>query len=167
LIVRPADTTDARGIAEVHVETWRATYGGVMPQHVLDELDVGERERMWTRLIAHADLSVFVAESEGRTVGFANVGACRDEPATGELYAIYVRPSLHGSGAGQALMDASVRWLAERWDEAVLWVATENPRARRFYERNEWTVDGERVDESLVGAPLPETRYRLSGLKRR
>ena len=64
-------------------------------------------------------------------------------------------------------MDAAVRALSERWDEAMLWVATENPRARRFYERCGWIVDGERVDESIPGASVAETRYRLSGLARR
>ena len=36
--VRPARPEDARRIAEIHVETWRATYPGVVPQEVLDEL---------------------------------------------------------------------------------------------------------------------------------
>mgnify|MGYP001076255222 CR=1 FL=1 len=56
---------------------------------------------------------------------------------------------------------------AESFDEAILWVATENPRARRFYEREGWSEDGERVDESIPGVSLPETRYRVSGLARR
>ena len=40
--VRPARPEDARRIAEIHVETWRATYPGVMPQEVLDGLSVDE-----------------------------------------------------------------------------------------------------------------------------
>ena len=65
------------------------------------------------------------------------------------------------------LMEAAVAAPTERWDEAILWVTTENPRARRFYERYSWVADGERIDDSIPGASVPETRYRLSGLGRR
>ena len=85
----------------------------------------------------------------------------------GELYAIYVVPGAQGTGAGSALMEAAVGSLGERFEEAILWVATENPRARGFYERHGWSVDGERIDDSIPGVSLPETRYRLSGLGRR
>jgi GNAT superfamily N-acetyltransferase len=118
LQVRRATDDDARAIADVQVETWRATYLDVMPADVLDALDVEERERMWRRFAAADGFAVFVAEREERIVGFASVGACRDLPGTGELFAIYVAPHFQRTGAGLALMEAAVAWLAERWDEA-------------------------------------------------
>jgi GNAT superfamily N-acetyltransferase len=165
--VRPARLEDARRVGEIHVETWRATYVGVMPQEVLDGLSVDDRERLWREWIPHGETEVFVAELDDEVVGFVSVGPRRSSPRSGELYAIYVLPSAHGSGAGPALMEAAVAALARRFDEAILWVATENPRARRFYERCGWVADGERVDDSIPGAVVPETRYRLSGLHRR
>jgi ribosomal protein S18 acetylase RimI-like enzyme len=164
--VRPVRPDDARRLAEIHVETWRATYRGVMPQELLDALSVDARERQWNEWIPNPDVAAFVAESDGKVIGFVSVGRCWTEPEIGELYAIYVVPEAQGSGAGPALMEAAVESLGERWDEAILWVATENPRARRFYEREGWVADGERVDESF-GAAVPETRYRRSGLRRR
>jgi ribosomal protein S18 acetylase RimI-like enzyme len=164
--VRRARLEDARRLAEVHVETWRATYTDVMPREVLDGLSVDEREGLWREWIPHPETEVFVAELDGEVVGFVSVGPCWNSPAMGELYAIYVVPRAHGSGAGPALMDAAVAALGRRWNVAILWVATENPRARRFYERHGWVADGERVD-SIAGASVPETRYRLSGLGQR
>lgn len=164
---RTARPGDARSIAEIHVDTWRTTYPGILPQEVLDRQSVDAREQLWARALAAAELAVFVAESGGQLVGFASVGPSRFEDGVGELYAIYVRQEAHGSGAGPKLMDAAVAWLAQRWDEATLWVAAENPRARRFYEREGWVVDGERVDDSIPGAVVREARYRLSGLHRR
>ena len=165
--VRPATTEDARAIADIQVETWRAAYVGVMPQRVLDELDVEARERMWRSWTAAPDWAVFVGERSGRTVGFVSVGPSRDQEGIGELPAIYVSPAAWGTGAGRALMDAGVAWLKERWSEAILWVAEENPRARRFYERYGWKLDGEgKVDEVARGALVAVVRYRLSGLDR-
>jgi GNAT superfamily N-acetyltransferase len=164
-VVRRAHPADARGIAEVKVESWRAAYVGVMPQSVLDAMDVDVHEQLWRTFVARDTLAVFVAERDDRIIGFANVGPCRDEPGIGELYAIYVRPDAWGTGAGLALMKTAAEWLGERWPEAVLWVAEENPRARRFYERCGWTVDGGRkVDEVEPGARVAEIRYRLSFL---
>lgn len=165
--VRRARPDDARAIAEVHVDTWRTTYPGIVPQEVIDSLTVERREGQWTRHIPNPEHAVFVAEVGGRVEGFVSVGPSRFAEGEGELSAIYVRVPAQGTGMGDALMNAAVEWLAERWDEATLWVATENPRARRFYERHGWVEDGERVDDSIAGASIPETRYRLSGLGRR
>ena len=164
--VRRATPDDARAVAEVHVETWRATYVGVMPQAVLDGLDVEERERAWRERTSSEESATFVGEREGRVVGFVSVGPCREAEGTGEVYAIYVLPAAWGTGAGLALMHAGVAWLAERWTEAVLWVAAQNPRARRFYQRYGWTPESTRVEEVEPGVCVPEVRYRLSGLDR-
>ena len=64
-------------------------------------------------------------------------------------------------------MEVGVEWLAERWQEAILWVAEENPRARRFYERYGWVAETTRVEEVVPGARISEVLYRLSGLDRR
>ena len=45
---------------------------------------------------------------------------------------------------------------------ASLWVLEDNPRARRFYEREGWTLDGERREEEFLGAPVTEVRYRIT-----
>ena len=163
--VRRATPEDARAIAEVKVETWRATYAGVMPQSVLDAMDVDEHSRYWAQA-ATAAAAIFVAEQEGGVVGFVCVGPCRDTQAIGELYAIYVVPEAWSTGAGLALMEVAVEWLAGHGQEAILWVAEENPRARRFYERYGWVAETTRVEEVVPGAHISEVLYRLSGLDR-
>ena len=138
-----------------------------MPQEVLDGLSVDERERNWQEWIPHPETRAFVVELDGGVVGFVSVGPCWTDARSASSTRSTSLPAGQGRGAGLALMEAGVGALSERWDEAILWVATENPRARRFYERYGWEVDGERVDDSIPGVSLPETRYRLSGLGRR
>jgi ribosomal protein S18 acetylase RimI-like enzyme len=162
--VRRATEDDARAISRIRVETWRATYARIIPGPVLDGLDVEQGERWWRRALAAEGFVTFVAEQGADVVGFVSLGPCRDIDHVGEVYAIYVQPEAWGTGAGLALMDAGVDWLAGRWDEAVLWVAEENPRARRFYESYGWIAEERRVEEVAPGAFVPEVRYRLSGL---
>jgi ribosomal protein S18 acetylase RimI-like enzyme len=166
ITVRRATPADAWAIAEVHVATWRGAYAHVFPAEVLASLSVDDREEMWRQTIGDDSMSVYVAEDGSVTVGFVSVGPSRDAEGEGELYAIYVHPDAWGSGAGRAVMDAGREWLAERFATASLWVLEDNPRARHFYEREGWLVDGRRTDV-VRGVSVAEVRYRLSGLGRR
>jgi RimJ/RimL family protein N-acetyltransferase len=59
-------------------------------------------------------------------------------------------------------MAAFKDWLAEEgYNSAMLWVLADNPRARRFYEREGWRADGERAD-TIRGVEVEEALYRLS-----
>ena len=45
---------------------------------------------------------------------------------------------------------------------ASLWVLEDNPRARRFYEREGWRLDGGRRKEEFLGVEISEVRYRVT-----
>jgi GNAT superfamily N-acetyltransferase len=78
----------------------------------------------------------------------------------GELYAIYVRPSSWGTGAGRALIERAETSLRESgFPHAVLWVLKGNTRAERFYRAAGWTQEGKKSD-IFQGAPVIELRYR-------
>jgi GNAT superfamily N-acetyltransferase len=164
--VRRAAPDDARAIAAVHVQTWRAAYRHALPADVFDALDVDERERLWQQLLDDDENAVFVSELDAIVTGFVSVGPSREVEGEGEVYAIYLHPDSWGSGAGAVLMQAARTWLAQRFPAAILWVLEDNPRARRFYEREGWSVDGERMDV-MRGVEVPEVRYRLSFLDQR
>lgn len=80
------------------------------------------------------------AGADGEIVGIAWAGPARGEnpPAESELYVLYLLAAHHGSGAGQALLDAVLGGAAS----ASLWVADPNPRAQAFYRRNGFAPDG-------------------------
>jgi len=160
--VRRALPGDAAAIADVHVRTWQAAYGHVFEPERLARIDVSRRAAGWSRRLADGE-TAFVAERDGAVVAFASVGPARDLHGLGELYAIYALPAAWGSDAGPALMRASVGALrAAGYGEAVLWVLEDNPRARRFYEREGWTLDGAAKEDEFLGTRVPEVRYRIS-----
>ena len=159
-MIRPAVQADIPSIARVHVQAWRETYAGLIPQEVLDNLSTEERAAMWRGALSEHATSLLVYEHEGEVVGFAAVGPEREKHAlyTGELYAIYLLKAFHGQGYGGALFHGAVRSLKGQGRDAMrLWVLEENP-TRGFYEHLGGELH-ERKTLTFVGTPLTEVAY--------
>ena len=107
-----------------------------------------------------------VAIVDEAIVGFAAMGPrdfSADEPAVGELYAIYVLPDMQGRGVGRALMTETVgRLRRDGFADAVLWVFEDHPRTRLFYEQTGWSADGGTKSETWLGTTAPTVRYRIA-----
>ncbi|MFL5798059.1 MAG: GNAT family N-acetyltransferase [Actinomycetota bacterium] len=166
LSIRPANPSDAEAVAAVHVHGWQWGYRGLIPDGILDGLDVSERADRWRTIMTSEDrtASVYLAERGGRVVGFVSCGPARelnaDDESTGEVYAIYQEPDVAGTGVGRALFRRAVEDLWNRgFDRAVLWVLETNALARRFYEREGWHTDGATKTENFQGFALHELRY--------
>lgn len=165
--VRRATAGDGRTIATIHVEGWRWAYRGHIPDELLDGLSVERREAFWRRELSDpsSEVRVWLADRDGRPVGFVATGAPQDEdvaPGTAELHAIYLLEDAVGSGVGRALMARAVEHLRERGHPAAtLWVLASNDRARRFYEAAGWHADGGVKRDDFGGEILEEVRYRL------
>jgi ribosomal protein S18 acetylase RimI-like enzyme len=164
LEIREARVRDARGIARVHVDCWRTTYAGLLPQTLLDALDYDHREAIWREALQIADESrrvAFVAVRGDEIVGFANAGPARHRTSDerGEVYAIYVLAEQQRTGIGRALFRAVMAGLHEAdLEPIVLWVLQGNP-ASAFYEKMSGTFAGKREDQ-IGGATVTELGYR-------
>lgn len=140
MIIRHATASDARPIAHVHATSWRETYGRFVEDPANSPwFDVERRIRMWRSNLEHATFATLIAEDHTGVIGFAAAQRVTEPDAVRpeELTMLYVLARAHGSGAGQALLDAV---LADR--SASLWVAADNPRAHSFYRRNGFVADG-------------------------
>jgi ribosomal protein S18 acetylase RimI-like enzyme len=162
LEVRRASPDDAAAIAEVHVRTWQDAYEHVFGAERLAGVTVEQRLPMWHQILHDPEQTALVAEDEtGRIVGWCTVAPSRDADADGELWGIYVRSEAWGSGVGSALLAAGIEALrASGYREVILWVLEDNPRARRFYEREGWAFDGVRKQDEFLGVKVTEVRYR-------
>ena len=97
--VRRATVDDAEAIERIRVETWRATYRGLLPDGLIDQLQPNvERRRERLRSPAPYELN-FMTEERARVVGYAIAGPKRspDREYPGGVFAIYVLPTFQGS----------------------------------------------------------------------
>lgn len=138
--IRSANPSDAGSIAKVHVDAWRTTYAGIVPDKYLASLSHGNRESNWEEMLAsdRPAHGIFVVETHGgEVVGFANCGPERGSTPTyrGELYAIYLLEEYQRMGIGHRLVSAvAQRLLVDGLSSMLLWVLEDNHPARRFYE---------------------------------
>ena len=153
--IREARPEDAARLGAVHVQCWRESYSHLLSQQLLDSIRPEDRASRWEQIIASPNDQQWVAEVDGEIVGFAGTGPARDDdaPRELELYAIYVLTAHHGSGAGQALLDAAIGT-----EPSFLWIATDNPRAEAFYRRNGFEFDGVTKVAPFFGEMLRESR---------
>lgn len=166
--IRPAQPDDAAGIGRVHVETWRSTYAGMLPDSYLVGLSATRHAATWARTLnrpaGSKGESVLVAEDDGHVVGFVSGGAARPckalktERTDGEVYTLYVLPDYQGRGLGRELLATGFGHMADAgYTAAVIWVLQPNP-SRFFYEAMGGVRIGER-EEKFAGAPVLEVAY--------
>ena len=170
-LIRRARHGDAAAIAKVYVESWRATYPGLVPDGYLLALsEPATAERWRTRLAASGKAGgeaggeaggAWVAlERRQGLVGFASCGPQRTalEGYGGELYTLYLLDSAQGRGLGRRLLAAvAADLMAKDVEGMVTWVLRDNP-SRWFYER----LGGQRLGEQTIclgRALLPEIAY--------
>ena len=171
MLIRKAIHEDVPGIAKVHVDGWRTTYKGIVPDTYLASLSYKNRERIWTSGIK--ENNVYIAEdADGEIVGFATGGKERTgkyAAYVGELYAIYLLEGYQGKGIGRTLVQSVVDDLLEKkLNSMLIWALEENP-ACRFYE----ALGGMKIDTTEIeieGKKLSEIAYgwnRLAELRGR
>ncbi len=167
LQIRAAVEADDLAIAEIGVRSWEAAYRSLLPDELLDALDVAERvaARRRQRRRGARERRMWVAERAGSIVGYASTGPARDADAardTAEIYSLYVHPGAWSTGIGSALLrHATADLFARGLREVRLWCLTSNDAARRFYEHMGLVLDVPERARDVRGFSLPHTRYRL------
>jgi GNAT superfamily N-acetyltransferase len=166
--IRRALPADARAIAEVAVRGWQTAYRRLMPEEFLAGLSLAGREAAWREMLdrdTDGSIPAWLAERDGRAVGFVSSGPPRDEDVplpSAEVYAIYVLPEEWRGGIGRSLLDTAIAYWRERGaTQLALWVLEGNAPARAFYEAMGWRPDGGRQHLKIAGTRLAEIRYRL------
>ena len=168
VFIRPASVHDAPDIREVHAESWRAAYRGLVPDEYIEKR-VGSKDAEWYRTMIDRPgtprAGTFVAVSDQCVVGFAHFSDASDEdlgPEVGDIRLFYLLREAWGQGVARPLLDHvldDMRVVGFR--TAVLGVFRDNPRACRFYESAGFRLDDHEVWKDYGGRELAIVRYRL------
>jgi len=137
IATRAARPGDARRIARLDVETWRAAYAGILTTPFLVNLSAQRREVGWAAVIEREPRDVRVAvDQDGDILGFGSCGRCRGGAEfAGEVFTLYVAPDWQNRGIGRRLLLALFkRLVAQGCGSAIIWVLRDNP-GRFFYQR--------------------------------
>jgi GNAT superfamily N-acetyltransferase len=160
--VREAVQSDAEGIARVHTDSWQTSYRGILPDTVLDRIDVGQRVESRRKILRDRSVFQLVAYdvTHGDIVGFCDAGASRRHvPYAGEVYAIYLAHRAKRHGLGQDMWERVQAWLAASdMRSMIVWVLENNLHARRFYEAMGGR-QGSRLQSRVGGYPVVELSY--------
>jgi ribosomal protein S18 acetylase RimI-like enzyme len=136
--VREAKLGDAEAIARAHTESWQSSYRGILPDNVLDRIDVGQRADSRRRILADRSIYQLVAYdvTHGDIVGFCDAGPPRRHmPYAGEIYALYMIHRAKRHGLGQEMFERVQQHLAAQGGRSlIIWVLENNEHARGFYE---------------------------------
>ena len=164
--VRAATIDDTEAIARVHARSWQTAYRGIVGDDFLDELSDAVWVDRWRTIFTEPQdgARTLVWDGGDEVTGFVRIGPVRDPdpPAPGwdEVYAIYLDPRSWGQGAGSGLLVAALDTVPDDVPGVSLWVFRDNARARAFYERHGFEVDGLAQDLTIDRRPVPEVRYR-------
>lgn len=162
ITIREATPNEFADVAAMHYPVWRQSWSGVLPAEVLDVLTSPKR---WAVLLYPRDLSrpgwrMWVAEAGGQLLGMTIFGPDPDDPERLELDALYISQASQRHGVGGLLLAKALN--SDPRGDVVLWCAEANGVARRFYEKNDFHLDGRTLDwEPVPGVKVPHLGYRL------
>ncbi|WP_322086371.1 GNAT family N-acetyltransferase [Burkholderia sp. BCC1999] len=148
MLIRVATLADAAPLADLKRDTFRETFlqDGFGIDYPPNDLAAYEARSYSVATVSEQLIDpqcrTWVAEGDdGTLVGYALAGPCKlphPEVAagSGEIHQIYLRRGTQGTGAGRALFDAALDYLAdERPGPVWLGVWSGNAKAIAFYEK--------------------------------
>ncbi|MEH7049972.1 GNAT family N-acetyltransferase [Bacillus pseudomycoides] len=140
ITIRKATEKDIKGIAKVHVDSWKITYKGIIYDEIIDNATYESREKQWENIFKQAvgNEYRYVAETfDQKIIGFIDGGHERTGKynCDGELYAIYLLKEYQGNKLGKRLFQELVsEFIKNDMSSVLVWVVSSNP-SKLFYEK--------------------------------
>jgi GNAT superfamily N-acetyltransferase len=139
--IRRATDDDAEAVAEVLIASRKQALATV-------EFSPPDSVRRYVRNILIARTEGWVAVDAGKVVGLMSL-------TPGWVDQLYIAPDRLGEGIGRRMLDLAK---GRSGGELQLWTFQVNARARRFYERNGFTI-AEMTDGATNMEREPDVRY--------
>lgn len=164
---REATVADCSEVARVHVQSWKQSFAGIVPQTFLDKMSVEKRANAFEQGFSADSYKMYVAEvPEFGVVGFADFGEPREDidAYEGELYAIYLLPEYQRKGIGERLFNLGVEFFVEGGKSSMYLLALEVSPYKSFYEKKGGEIVGRKRIE-IEGVTYDELVYGWESLR--
>ena len=146
---RRATIADSLAVGRVHVQSWRESFKGIVPQSFLDKMSMQDRTRAFRTRFTDDDYRMFIAETpKNGVIGFADFGKARDTGRSyqAELYAIYLLRDFQRQGIGRKLFTLGVESLVADGMNSMYVLTLETSPYKSFYEN----MGGRVVDRGAI-----------------
>jgi ribosomal protein S18 acetylase RimI-like enzyme len=154
ITIRDASVNDAQALTSLSYTTFWDAFAH-HPKNAPDDLAHYMRQafsvEQITKELEDPKAIFLIAEIDGEMAGYAKLVIDNIEPGIAaerpiELNRLYSQQKFLGKGVGQALMNACFEKAKQNgYDVMWLGVWEYNPRAQRFYEKNEFRVVGKHI----------------------
>ena len=154
VMIREMTKDDVARVAEIDVFGGRSTYKDFVPNnlylkvrdvtHALDEFN------RW--LLNKGNVDYYVYDEDGVIKGYLcfEIRPATDMPDFVECMGLFVEPFMKQQGIGTKLLEFFENKVRERgYSKVYLWTFEKNENARKFYEKNGWAMDGNRMHNEL------------------
>lgn len=142
--IRQATSEDVKDIAKVHVDSWKTTYKGIVPDSYLNKLSYDKRTELWEKNITDQRTYTIVAENKAsQVVGFASAGKKAENTVanSGDLTSIYLLQEYQGRGVGKKLLEEVFRYFKQLGYEKIFVEVLSDNKTRYFYEHYGATIE--------------------------
>lgn len=138
--IRRVQMGDEAALAFVQTESWKAAFGNLLNKETLEKCtDIQRATAMYKKLLDERKGNGYILTLDGKAHCIAWWDHARDREMedAAELICIHSLPANWRKGYGSMMMKRVLSDItAAGYSKVVLWVFTENERARRFYEAN-------------------------------
>ena len=153
MILRIATPNDAQSIAQLHTDSWRIAYRGILLDSFLDGDIVQNRLEVWSKRFAEPtpNQHIIIAEEDGKMLGFVCIYGADDIKWGSLIDNLHVRPDIKGKGIGKILINEAFKWSKLNYPQCglYLWVYENNTSARAFYSH----LGGKEIESHLHENP--------------
>ncbi|WP_431027251.1 GNAT family N-acetyltransferase [Lysinibacillus sp. LZ02] len=160
IIIRTMQSTDVEAVEQVAINSWHATYEGIIPKQIQDNfLAMAYNKKMLQKRLEQTPF--YVAEENGKIIGFANFSNVKDQGEV-ELAAIYLLPEAQCKGVGSKLLTFGIKQLLPK--AVYINVESDNQVGKQFYLARNFKIIDE-FEEDFDGYLLQTTRMVLEVLR--
>ncbi len=151
-MIRKANRSDARILAQLAESTFRDTFGATNSAENMDQhCQSAYAEAIQADEIADPRMVTLLSEHDKALIGFAQLRwgpspNCVAGRLPGEIHRLYVASDWHGKGVAHDLMHACISEIEQRGSD-VIWLGVweQNPKAISFYKKFGFAEVGDHV----------------------